>query len=167
MPVLMDTTPQKVPMIIIRPAVPADVPTLATLFHETVMAHGPQHYTEAQTLAWAAATLETEAFQQFILGVQTYVAEMAGDTVGFGGLGQDGHIASLYVHQAYVGQGIGTAILTYLIEQAKGDRLTRLHAEASEFSVGLFQKLGFQQSGTEVVDRLGVTFTRYLVQRHL
>ncbi len=154
-------------MLKIRPAVPADVPSLATLFHETVMTHGPQHYTEEQTLAWAASTLDLEAFQQFILGVQTYVAEAADEVVGFGGLGKDGHIASLYVHQAYLGQGIGTAILNHLIEQAKRDLLPRLYAEASEFSMGLFQKLGFQQYDTEVVTRLGVTFTRYLMQCQL
>ncbi|MEM6520289.1 MAG: GNAT family N-acetyltransferase, partial [Cyanobacteria bacterium P01_C01_bin.70] len=84
-------------MIQIRPATGADLPALATLFYETVMTHGSAHYTEAQTSAWAASALDAERFQTFIFGGQTYVAEMATDIVGFGGLRADGYIASLYV----------------------------------------------------------------------
>jgi len=149
----------------IRPAVKADVPSLATLYHDTVMAHGPEHYTEAQTAAWAASTLDLAEFEHFILGVQTYVAETPNGIVGFGGLSPEGPIASLYVHQDYLGQGVGSAILQYLMEQAERDRLPRLYAEASEFSLGLFQKFGFRHYDTEVVERMGVSFTRYLVEK--
>ena len=149
----------------IRLAKKTDVPTLATLFHETVVTHGPEHYTADQTAAWAASTLDTEQFEAFILGVQTYVAETAAGIVGFSGLADDGHVASLYVRHDCLNQGIGSDLLTYVIEQARCDRLPRLYAEASEFSRGLFQKFGFQQYDTEVVERFGVPFTRYLMER--
>ena len=150
-----------------RPAIEADIPALATLFHETVMTHGPQHYSPAQTLAWAAAALDAAQFRHFILGVQTSIAETTAGMVGFGGLSSDGRVASLYVRHDCLGQGVGAAILQFLIEQAEGDRLPRLYAEASEFSLGLFQKFGFRHYDTEVVERLGVSFTRYLVEREL
>lgn len=150
----------------IRPAIADDVPVLADLFYKTVVVHGPQHYSAAQTQAWAASTQDTEQFQRFILGVKTYVAESANEIVGFGGLAADGHVASLYVRHDCLGQGIGSGILAYLIEQAKCDRSSRLYAEASVFSLGLFKKFGFQQYDTEVVERAGATFTRYLVEKH-
>lgn len=151
----------------IRLAVKADVPTLAQLFYDTVMAHGPEHYTAAQTAAWAASTLDAIAFEHFILGVQTYVAEVPTGIVGFGGLSSEGHIASLYVRQDCLGQGVGSAILQHLMVQAQRDRLPRLYAEASEFSLGLFQKYGFHQYDTEVVERYGIAFTRYLIEKSL
>ncbi|MEM9817557.1 MAG: GNAT family N-acetyltransferase [Cyanobacteria bacterium P01_D01_bin.6] len=149
----------------IRLATRADVPALAKLFHETVMKYGPTYYSEAQTCAWAAAALDLEQFELFILGGRTWVAEMTTDLVGFSGLAEDGRVASLYVHHAYLKQGIGSALLAHVMEQAHRDRLPRLYTEASEFSRGLFQKFGFQQYDTEVVQRLGVSFTRYRMER--
>ena len=46
-------------------------------------------------------------------------------------------------------------------------RMPRLYGEASEFSLGLFKKFGFHVYDTEVVDRQGIQFHRYLVERHL
>ncbi len=149
----------------IRPATRADIPALASLFRETVLVHGPEHYTEAQTLAWAASPLDVEQFEQFILGAQTYVAEIATDIAGFGGLAVDGHVTALYVCHDCLRQGVGSALLGYLIQQARRDRLQRLYAEASEFSLGLFKKFGFQQYAQEVVERYSVAFTRYLVEK--
>lgn len=151
----------------LRTADQADVPHLARLYRDTVMAHGPAHYTEAQTAAWAASTLDAAEFEHFILGVRTYVADTPTGIVGFGGLALDGHIASLYVRHDCLGRGVGSALLQFLIEQAERDRLPRLYAEASEFSLGLFQKFGFRHYDTEVVQRLGVSFTRYLVEKAL
>lgn len=150
-----------------RVAKKSDVSTLATLFHETVLTHGTEHYTAAQTAAWAASTLDTEQFEAFILDVQTYVAETTAGIVGFSGLAADGHVASLYVRHDCLKQGIGSALLAHVIEQAQRDRLSRLYAEASEFSLGLFQKFGFQQYDTEIVERFGVSFTRYLMEKRI
>ncbi|NEQ48153.1 MAG: GNAT family N-acetyltransferase [Leptolyngbya sp. SIOISBB] len=150
-----------------RVAKKSDIPTLSTLFHETVLTHGPEHYTADQTAAWAASTLDTEQFEAFILDVQTYVAETTAGIVGFSGLAADGHVASLYVRQDCLKQGIGSALLAHVIEQAQRDRRSRLYAEASEFSLGLFQKFGFQQYDTEIVERFGVSFTRYLMEKRI
>ena len=42
--------------------------------------------------------------------------------------------------------------------------MTRLYAEASEFSLGLFKKFSFRLYGTEIVNRQGVEFERYLME---
>lgn len=151
----------------IRLAKKTDVQTLAILFHETVMTHGPEHYTAAQTNAWAASTLNIEQFEAFILGIRTYVAATATGIIGFSGLAENGHVTSLYVRHDRLKQGIGSALLTHVIEQAQRDRLSRLYAEASEFSRGLFQKMGFQHYDTEIVERFDVSFTRYLMEKRI
>lgn len=139
----------------------ADLPELATLFRQTVLAHGPQHYTIAQTQAWA--TIDPERFRQFILGVTTFVAVDDTGMLGFAGVGDDGHVASAYVRRDRLHQGIGSALITQVLDHAHSLGLPRLYGEASHFSLGLFQKFGFQLDGTEVVDRHGVKFERYLV----
>lgn len=149
----------------IRLAQPEDVPALATLYRETVFAHGPQHYTPAQIDAWAAFGQDTPPFRQFILGAATYLAEDDRGVVGFAGLETNGHVASVYVRQDCIRQGVGSYLLSYLLSQAQGMTLDRLYAEASHLSLGLFLKHGFCHYATETVERDGVTFDRYLVEK--
>jgi len=169
------------PDLALRLATAADIPALASLYRETVLTHAPKHYSPAQTQAWAAFGANTPAFRRFILGATTYVAETTGakaSTVaetgitpgqplilGFGGLAPDGHITALYVRHDGLGQGIGSHLLTTLLEKASQDKIPRLYAEASAFSLGLFQKFGFHHYRTDRLERGGVAFERYLVEK--
>jgi putative acetyltransferase len=54
-----------------------------------------------------------------------------------------------------------------LVDYASSHNIQRLYAEASEFSLGLFEKCGFHIYDTEIVERQGVQFKRYLVERNL
>lgn len=104
-------------------------------------------------------------FRQFILGAATYLAEDDRGVVGFAGLETNGHVASVYVRQDCIRQGVGSYLLSYLLSQAQGMTLDRLYAEASHLSLGLFLKHGFCHYATETVERDGVTFDRYLVEK--
>jgi putative acetyltransferase len=149
----------------LRTATAADLPTLAALFRETVLINGPQHYTAAQTEAWAAVDAASDRFYQFILGVTTYVAENDTGILGFAGIGDNGYVASAYVRHDCLHQGIGSVLMQAVLAHARSKQIPRLYAEASEFSLGLFKKFGFSQYDTEIVDRNGVQFTRYLVDK--
>ncbi|HSM81436.1 MAG TPA: GNAT family N-acetyltransferase [Nodosilinea sp.] len=151
----------------LRTATAADLPALAALFRETVLVNGPQHYTAAQTEAWAAVDAASPGFRQLILGVTTYLAADDTGIVGFAGIGDDGYVASAYVRHDCLHRGIGSLLMQAVLTHAQEKATPRLYAEASEFSLGLFTKFGFSQYDTEVVERHGVAFTRYLVERVL
>ncbi|MBW4483826.1 MAG: GNAT family N-acetyltransferase [Tildeniella torsiva UHER 1998/13D] len=151
----------------LRTAIEADLPALATLFRETVLVNGPQHYSPAQVEAWAAVDAASPRFHQFILAVTTYVAEDDTAILGFAGIGDDGYVASTYVRHDCLHRGVGSLLMQAVLAHAQEKQIQRLYAEASEFSLGLFQKFGFSQYDTEVVDRNGVQFTRYLMERQL
>lgn len=155
------------PAIQIRYAQPADVPALADLYYQSVLTTAPQAYTPAQTAAWAAFATKLPQFQRFVLRVTTYVATRDDTIAGFAGIGATGHVASLYVHPNFARQGIGSLLMQRLVQHAQDHHLPRLYAEASEFSLGVFQKFGFTHYQTETVERQGVPFTRYLVERLL
>ncbi|MFH7245047.1 MAG: GNAT family N-acetyltransferase [Spirulina sp.] len=159
----MDTKPI-IANLTMRLATAEDIALLAALYRETVLTHAPQHYSPAQTKAWAAFGANTPQFHRFILGGTTYVAE-AETVLGFGGLAADGHITALYVRHDCLGRGIGSQLLKTLLNQAHHESMTRLYAEASAFSLGLFQTFGFCHYGTDQVDRGGVMFERYLVEK--
>ena len=149
----------------LRLAIAADLSNLAALYRDTVLINAPQHYTPAQTEAWAAVDGDSPRFRQFIFGVTTYVAEDSTGIVGFAGIGDDGHVASAYVRHDRLHQGIGSTLMQAVLAHAQEKQMARLYAEASEFSLGLFKKFGFHQYDTEVTNHNGVQFTRFLVER--
>jgi putative acetyltransferase len=148
----------------IRQATTADRPDLAQLFYQTVMQNGPQHYSEAQTQAWAKTALDPR-FAQLLAEATTFVIEADGEILGFAGLAADGHVAAIYVRCDLLGQGIGSRLMETLLTHAENHNMGRLYAEASEFSLGLFLKFGFRQLAIESVERQGVEFQRYLVEK--
>ncbi|MGB3295277.1 MAG: GNAT family N-acetyltransferase [Phormidesmis sp.] len=145
----------------------ADLPALAELYRQTVLVNAPQYYSPAQTQMWAAAPTDAEHFHQFVLAATTFVAKKDTDILGFAGIKADGHVASVYVRHDCIRQGVGSALMRAVLGYAQSHNIGRLHAEASEFSLGLFKKFGFRRYDTEVVVRQGVEFERYLVERYL
>jgi ribosomal protein S18 acetylase RimI-like enzyme len=74
--------------------------------------------------------------------------------VGFAKYGADpedplnGYIASLYVDPDQAGQGIGSALLNYVLKELSSYPMTRLWAfDQNPRAIGLYEKLGFIRSG--------------------
>lgn len=151
--------------MIIRTAIESDIPSLAKLYSDSVKAIAPQQYSPAQVQMWASFSAETESFRKFILEPITFVAEENNILLGFSGVTNQGHLASIYVHGDYHRQGIGSKLLEKVLEYAQINKIKRLYSEASEFSKPLFEKFGFETYDQEKVERNGVLFTRYLMQR--
>jgi len=151
--------------MLVRIATPADVPLLAELYADSVHKVGLQHYRPLQVAAWAAFARDMPAFRQFILQPVTYIIEDESGIVGFAGIAEDGHIASLYVRSDRGRQGIGSLLLEALLDHAHRHQIKRLYAEANEFSRSLFARFKFRQYDTEVVQRGEAQFTRYLMER--
>ncbi|HEY9848355.1 MAG TPA: GNAT family N-acetyltransferase [Leptolyngbyaceae cyanobacterium] len=150
----------------IRIAEESDIPELAALYEKTVLAIAPQRYSQAQTEMWASFA-SNASFHEFILNPTTFVATDETGIVGFAAIAEDGHVNSAYVRCDRIHQGIGSTLMQHVLDYAKNHNIQRLYAEASEFSLGLFKKFGFHLYDTEIVDRQGVKFKRYLVERNL
>jgi L-amino acid N-acyltransferase YncA len=125
---------------------------------------GPAAYTPAQVAAWKSFAGQS-GFRDFILGVNTYVAVIGAEVVGFCGIADDGHVASVYVRPDRCGQGMGRKLLRWVLVRHPGPTSGRYYAEASAFSLSLFERCGFRQIGSEQTIRDGVAFERFLVAR--
>jgi putative acetyltransferase len=150
--------------ISMRPARPEDVAALSALYARAVRVLGPGHYSPAQVAIWAAFAADG-AFADFILDVDTVIAELAGTPAGFCGMAADGHVASVYVAPELAGRGLGSALLSHALASHPAPTSGRWYAEASVFSLPLFLKHGFVESGRESTSRHGVRFERHLVER--
>jgi putative acetyltransferase len=149
----------------VRIAQESDLVELAELFRQSVLSTAPQCYTPEQTQAWASLA-DGDRFRQLILQPTTYVLTDDTGILGFAGIAADGYVASTYVRSDCIHQGLGSKLMQVILDHANRNKIHRLYAEASEFSLGLFKKFGFHLYDTEVVERHGVQFKRYLVERH-
>lgn len=154
-------------MLNLRIANSHDLDNLAQLYRETVLAIAPQKYNPEQVQAWANAPLDRANFREFILGAETHILEDGAGIVGFAGLDPGGHFTSLYIRHDRTRQGLGRELILLIIQQARTRGIKRLYGEASEFSVGLFVKMGFKISATEYSLYGGVMFYRYFVEMEL
>jgi putative acetyltransferase len=151
----------------LRTATEQDVPALAELYAGSVLALGPEHYTDAQVASWASFASDTDAFRRFVIEPTTFIAQDDTGVLGFCGIFDDGHIASLYVRPDRARLGIGTRLLEAALDYATLHHIEFVNAQASRLSQPLFLKLGFRTVRSEVAQRDGVGFERYLVERRV
>src|SRR5947209_7904113 len=89
------------------------------------------------------------------MGIRTYVALDQEKVVGtisllveqkfIHGGGHVGHIEDVAVHPAYVGQGIGSALVRHVIEQARKWGCYKLILSCFEDRVAFYERLGFRR----------------------
>ena len=153
-------------MIKIRPLQPADESQLAELFEATVRRWAPALYTPEQVDAWAVSARDEERFHRMLTVGQTFVAvDVSNQPLGFSGVENDGHIASLYVAASSTRKGIGTALLRHVIHFARQQNIPSLWSEASFLSRALFERHGFTVTEAQYVKINGVEFKRWLMHQ--
>ena len=124
---------------------------------------GVQQYATEALEAWAQFSQRPQ-FRQFILENDTLVAEGGGEILGFAGLDASGRVASLYVSPKYARQGIGSMMLSAVLDHGRKGGLSSFHTEASEMSRPLFERFGFAVTECETVERRGVQIHRYIMK---
>lgn len=138
----------------------ADHAGMADLMEASIRSLGPAHYAPDQVEVWAAAARDEVRFARLVHGAETWVAEEPGGLMGFSALQPGGYLSCLYVHPACGRRGIGSTLLTALLDHARNQGIDRVRTEASTFSRGVFEKAGFRVDTLETVERNGVTVQR-------
>ena len=80
------------------------------------------------------------------------VTDSANKPVATGRIGPDGRIGRMAVLKAYRGQGIGSALLTALIDYARQERYINIYLHAQLTAIPFYQTHGFIVSGEVFMD---------------
>lgn len=128
-------------VVSIRSYQPADLDAVITIFERAVRELASAHYTPAQIDAWAHT--ERKEWRKARLSRPTWIAEMSGEPVGFSDLEEDGHLDMMFVHPAFQGQGIASALLNTVEIAARKQSLTLIYTEASLSARPFFERRGF------------------------
>jgi putative acetyltransferase len=137
----MNTTAQT--QLGLRPYLPADAPLLAEIFRASVEELTGEDYDPGQRSAWSALADDEAAFAKRLGGALTLVATMQGEPVGFASLAGPEKIDLLYVHPAATRRGVAALLVDALEKLAAGRGAKRLTANASDTSLGFFERRGF------------------------
>jgi phosphinothricin acetyltransferase len=150
----------------IRAATSGDLGRINEIYNYYVIHSTCTYQTEPSTAEERAAWFAAHGGNHVVT-----VAEMAGEVVGWGSLSRF-HLRaaygrtvedSVYVRQDRQGRGIGTAILTDLIERARGlghHAIMALIDSDQEGSIALHRKLAFDVRGR--LREVGFKFERWL-----
>ncbi len=147
-----------------RPAGPRDVDALRGIYRASVAALGPAAYSPAQVAAWRAFAGQP-GFADFVLAANTWITLDDDVPIGFCGIDDTGHVASLYLAPEACGRGLGETLLRAALARHPSPSAGQYRAEASVFSLPVFLRCGFSSIGVEHVERDGVAFERTLVSR--
>lgn len=142
-----------------------DYARLVEIYTEAVRQTATKVYSPEQITAWSAFPMKSEKFREFVYGPQTWVATVDKTPVAFCGLGDDGHIASLYVHPELNRMGYGSQLLQYVMERGERRGMRRFYTEASFLSKTVFERHGFIVDYVEEVDYDGIHFCRFKMLR--
>ena len=146
----------------IRPYRHSDLDSLLRIYRESITHLGGSRYTPEQVRAWSGYFDEPAAFGKWLGRSDTVVAvDEAGQAIGFGSIEDTGRIASLFVAPSAMRRGVGMALLSRLLDEARTRGMTAVTAQASEFSRPLFEQFGFETAGIEHTEVEGAAFVRY------
>ena len=145
----------------IRLATPADASAIATLFHDTVKRVNGHDYSPTQIAAWAGAAPDPEKWRDRQISRMMLVAEADGMVRGFAELEGSGHIDALYVHADYQGEGIASALLSRIEQEAQRLGIGTLFTEASITAQPFFATHGFKTIQAQWVEYQGCLFKNF------
>ena len=138
------------PTLALRPFLPADAPILVAIFRASIEELTEEDYNPAQQDAWASAADDEELFGERLGSQLTILATLEGSPVGFVSLKGGKLIDMLYVHPVVAGQGVGALLYDAIEKLAAARGASHLSVDASDTSLGFFQRRGFaaQQRNT-------------------
>ncbi len=95
------------------------------------------------------------------------VAEEDGEVVGTASLKRDGGVQSVFVRLDRAGEGIGSALMKRVEEEARERGVEELVVPASLTAVDFYRKLGFRKSGEKLAENKGVSFWIVVMKKKL
>ncbi len=153
---------------VMRAMRPGEEPWLWQLFHDAIHAVTGNEYTRDQQRAWAPHLPDLSAWKARLAVVQPFVATTrAGDLCGFSDLQPDGLVDFFFVHAAWQGRGVASALMAEIERRAAAAGIEELHAHVSLTAQPFFAHAGFTVERRNTVTSRGVEMDNFLMRRRL
>jgi putative acetyltransferase len=145
----------------IKAAEVKDLEQILNLFRECVLTVCRADYSEAQLMAWASASSNTERWIRKIRNQFFIVALNKETIVGFASLEGSDKIDLFYVHKDFQRLGVADELFSALLQRAEKNGAKELRSDVSKTAKGFFERKGFNVIVSQSVERGGVTLDNF------
>lgn len=129
--------------MLIRPFEPGDAPALYQVFHSAIHEVASDHYSPEQIRAWAPDAPDPVRWARRMSGIQPFIAEAAGEILGYADLQPDGYIDHFFVSGRHPRRGVGRGLMQHLHQLARARGIAQLSADVSLGAEAFFRHFGF------------------------
>ncbi|WP_109698917.1 GNAT family N-acetyltransferase [Chitinophaga deserti] len=147
--------------ISLRPAVPADLPAMLSLFRAAILTAGTADYSPKQLAAWASSADDVPRWEGYLRDLDVIVAVVDGCIAGFGALKAPAHIELMYVHPDYHRRGVAGKLMEALLAKTEGPVTAHVSKTARPF----FERQGFIVVEALFPERQGIVISNYSMRR--
>ncbi len=154
-------------LVLIRDFRPGDEPALWAVFFSAVRQTASRDYSPAQVAAWAPDTPDMARWTERMREMCPFVAERDGRAIGYASLRNDGYIDHFFVAADCSRQGVGSALMRHIHEQAATLNVERLFSEVSLTARPFFERWGFVVDAEQTVVCRDVEFINFRMSKVL
>ena len=113
------------------------------LYYNTIHNVNIRDYDENQVEAWAPSDFDINIAVQKFRDIDPFVAIKNGKIIGYGDLQPDGLIDHFYCHHQFQRQGVGSALIGAIENEAEKNGISRMYSNVSITARPFFEAKGF------------------------
>jgi putative acetyltransferase len=121
-----------------------DESDLARVFQSSIREIASADYTTEQIGVWAGASSDLEQWVKRMRELKPFVVEVDGTIAAYADLQLDGYIDHFFVAGAHSRQGLGSLLMSHIIENAIANGIAILTADVSQNAQNFFARFGFE-----------------------
>jgi putative acetyltransferase len=124
----------------------ADAPAVARIMRAAIRGLSADSYTRAEVRAWSSLPPVYHRWAMTAGGERYFLAERAGEVVGYAAL-RDAELTAVFIHPRAARGGVGTALVRRTERAARRSGATRLRVVAALGAISFYARLGFGRRG--------------------
>ena len=140
--------------IVVRRARAGDAPGICAAHIASIRGVCSRDYSPEEIESWCFGKVPA-LYEPLIEQWAWYVGDAGGEIAGFGEVDvaaapRAAEVKGLYIAPAWVGKGVGAAIIRRLLEDARGARVQRVFLKGTLTAEPFYRRMGFVQTGRGV-----------------
>ncbi len=147
----------------IRRYEPSDAEATREVFRRAVHGTAARDYDPDQLAAWTSGS-GADSWPERRMLADTWVAELAGEVVGFTDVDAGGYVDMMFVDPSAGGRGVASALLSRVRRIVLDRGLDEWTVHASLTARPLFERHGFAVAREQRVERAGVELTNFVMR---
>jgi putative acetyltransferase len=151
----------------IRRYEPGEEAALFDIYFTAIHIVASHDYTTEQIQAWAPRNLDAVLWKNKMREINPFVAELKGELVGYADVQSKGYIDHFFVSGKHPRRGIGSLLMTRILEQAASNTVSSLTSHVSRTAQPFFKRFGFEVTEQRFPEVRGVVIPNALMCRRL